>query len=449
MSKRLLSLVGRLGQKLPLIYSIILIVLVPLTLVFNTLWSLRAYERDMNFAVRDELLTVYSIATALLNNQEELNTETYQNFVLYVNKNIPELTGVSVVQPDKSGTYRVVATNREDLVDLDQHHLLNSLAWSNQSSYFSEVYDQSFDQNVWMLVAPIFDQDNKPTALINLKVGTNRVDAVIGRTSRDALIIMLVSVVFVVLLLLNHARFYEHSLMYSKLQEINQMKDDFISVASHELRTPLTAIKSYVAMVESDLGPKISEKTQHRLWVIRQSLQRLENLVEDLLNVSRIEQNRLDFSLSPIDPWLVIEEVTNQLLPTAQDKNLELIVDKPDESHRVIGNADRLREVLTNLVGNAIKYTPSGSVTVSSEIDKGKYKILVKDTGLGISPEDQEKLFQKFSRIRNNKTRDIPGTGLGLWITKQMVERMQGQIFVDSVPGQGTVFTVVLKLGDK
>ena len=109
-----------------------------------------------------------------------------------------------------------------------------------------------------------------------------------------------------------------------------------------------------------------------------------------------------------------------------------------------MGNADRLREVLTNIVGNAIKYTPSGSVTISTTTERNKVQIIVQDTGIGIAPDDRKHLFQKFSRIQTDKTRDIPGTGLGLWITKQLIEQMKGSIFVDSVGGKGTTFTIVL-----
>ena len=134
------------------------------------------------------------------------------------------------------------------------------------------------------------------------------------------------------------------------------MKNDFISVASHELKTPLTAIKSYALMMEKDLEPALSEKIQKRMSVIKLSISRLETLVADLLNVSKIEQNKVDFAPSSIDTNLMIGEIVAQLEPTAVQKNLKLIFVPESGLPHIQVNADRLREVLINLIGNAIKY---------------------------------------------------------------------------------------------
>lgn len=439
---KFISLTEKISHPLPLPYSILLVILIPTLLIINTVWNLNAYERDMEYSIRERLLDTYTIVTGLIDNKNLTNT-TYQNLVLYVNKSLPNLTSISVIEPNELNQFRVTSTNRTDLTELDQRLVLNSLTWNEDRVYFTQINDPHFNQTSWVLVGPIHNADNQIVALINLKTGTERVQTILSRTSRDALIILAISVVITVLLLLNHAQFYEKSLLYNKLAEINQMKDDFISVASHELRTPLTAIKSYVAMVERDLGDAITEKTQHRLVVIRSSIQRLDNLVEDLLNVSRIEQNRINLELSPTDLGSVVGEVVEQLQPTAADKKLTLTYTPPNPSIIITANANRLREVFTNLVGNAIKYTPAGEVSVTYETTSKTVKVMVKDSGVGISPEDQDRLFTKFTRIRTDQTRDIPGTGLGLWITKELVERMHGKIYLDSIPHQGSVFTVV------
>jgi len=231
--------------------------------------------------------------------------------------------------------------------------------------------------------------------------------------------------------------------MYDKLKEIDQMKDDFVSVASHELKTPLTAIKSYLYMVEKEMAGQLPEKVVKRLEIMKVSVGRLESLVHDLLNVSKLEQNKLDMSLSVVETNAVIQEIVDQLLPTAETKNLALVFEPTVENLKIMAQPDRLREVLINLIGNAIKYTPIGSVTVTRVIEKDKLQIMVKDTGIGIAPEDKAKLFQKFSRIKAEDHNEIPGTGLGLWITKKLVEKMKGEIYVDSIMEQGTVFTLM------
>jgi signal transduction histidine kinase len=250
----------------------------------------------------------------------------------------------------------------------------------------------------------------------------------------------------VVLLLINHLKFFQQSLFVEKLKQLDQMKDDFISVASHELRTPLTAIKSYAAMMAKDFQGKIPEKIKKRMDIINFSIQRLEQLINDLLNVSRLEQGKLDFQLSPVNTDEIITEIINQLRVTAEQKQLQLNYNARPDLQSAQSHPDRLREVLLNLIGNAIKYTKQGQVQITQKQENNKLYILIQDTGIGISPEDREKLFQKFSRIRNEQTQDISGTGLGLWITKTIVEKMQGKIYLDSVIGQGTVVTVILPI---
>jgi len=132
-------------------------------------------------------------------------------------------------------------------------------------------------------------------------------------------------------------------------------------------------------------------------------------------------------------------------MAVAQEKRLDLVVNNIPESLVVLGNADRMREVFTNIVGNAIKYTKQGSVTISVANEKSRVRVMIEDTGIGIAPEDRVRLFQKFSRIQNDETVNITGTGLGLWITKQLVEKMDASIYVDSLFERGTTFTIVFK----
>lgn len=436
---------ARIKGRTPIVYSLVIIALIPLFLVLNTLWNLRAYERDMHFAVREKVLFIQQMSGVLFQNSE-LTNEALNPILDQIRQDMPAVISMSVLT--RSGAtedFQVVATTRLDAIETDEKMLVNMLAWTEERSFFTQIYDPILQNSVWSVVAPIYGQDGHKIGLVNIKVSTDQVDAVVARTTRDALIILLATVGIAILLLLNHAKFYERSLLYEKLKEVDRMKDDFISVASHELRTPLTAIKGYAEMVERDLGEQISANTRKYMYVIKQSIQRLDNLVEDLLNVSRIEQNRLDFNLSGVNSATVIAEVLEQLLPNAQAKGLELINHATDASIIVLSQPDRLREVLFNLIGNAIKYTIDGQVEVSQETKSDLVNIYVKDSGIGISPQDKARLFQKFSRLRNEKTQDVPGTGLGLWITKEIVEKMHGKIYVDSVLDQGTVFTVTLQ----
>jgi signal transduction histidine kinase len=242
---------------------------------------------------------------------------------------------------------------------------------------------------------------------------------------------------------------FEYSILYNKVKEVDKMKDEFISMASHELRTPITIIKGYTAMVlENATG--LSEQGKGDLKIISNSADRLSNLIEDMLNVSRIEQGRLKIELKPIDIMPIIEETVKEFKIQADQKNLKLnYLLEPNSKSIVEIDKDRLKQVLVNLIGNSIKYTPSGSVEIKIFNREKNLIILIKDTGIGMSAKEREHLFEKFYRVKNKKTEEISGTGLGLWITKQIVELMNGAIFVDSMENIGTQITIELPLTEK
>jgi len=221
--------------------------------------------------------------------------------------------------------------------------------------------------------------------------------------------------------------------------EVEQMKQELISIATHELRTPITGIKGYLDMIlEGDAGP-ITGDAKEMIEEITKINQRLADLVDDLLNVGRIEQGRIEFRPVAMDIAKLIEEVVKELQIQAKEKNLELRFEK-HEMEQVKADPERTRQILINLIGNAIKYTVHGSVTVHLGKNEHQVIVAVEDTGMGISKEDRQKLFEKFYRVKNEKTRQITGTGLGLWITKQLVEKQGGKIWVESAEGKGSTF---------
>lgn len=446
MAQSIRNLVSVVFTRLPVTYSLILMALVPLSLVINTMWNLGSYERDMNFGVREQAIGIRDTLSPIVAGSYLSNEEIKDFFVSTTNQSQIVETITLFTENDEGTLTASVGTHVS--AESSEPGFIENLAYAQRSEYFAEEYDPTIQNSVWRLVTPLTGSDGK-IFVLSLTVNALRVNAIVERTARDSMIIMVVSVIVIVLLLTNHARALEQSFLVEKLKEVDRMKDDFISVASHELRTPLTAIKGYVSLLQKDLQISLTDKQHKKFSVVMESIYRLETLVNDLLNVSRIEQGRLDFTVSAVDVSALIHETIRQLAPVASEKSLELTVTNVFAGLTVMGNADRLREVLTNIVGNAIKYTPSGSVTVSVATEKNKVHIIVQDTGVGIAPEDRALLFQKFSRVRTDETRDIPGTGLGLWITKQLIEQMKGSIFVDSMSGKGTTFTIVLLRADQ
>ncbi len=225
-----------------------------------------------------------------------------------------------------------------------------------------------------------------------------------------------------------------------KLRELDKLKDEFVSLASHELRTPMTVIKSYVwALLNNNMG-QLNENQKDYLKKTYSSTERLITLVNDMLNISRIESGRLTIEAVPTDMGRLISEVVDELNTRAREMGVNLVFDPLKES--LIANADpqRIKEVVINLIGNSLKFTPpGGSVFVSASIDeKGFITTEVKDTGRGINKDDMEKLFQKFNMVGNSHlTKEKgQGTGLGLYLSKSLVELHGGKIWASS-PGEG------------
>lgn len=231
-------------------------------------------------------------------------------------------------------------------------------------------------------------------------------------------------------------------------RELDRMKTEFISVVSHELRTPLTSIKGYGDLLLSGAAGEMTELQQEFLGIIQAGTTRLTNLINDILDISRIESGKIELRHEPIDYRTIVDDTLRMMRAAADEKKITLEAMLPEAMPPVCGDADKVTQVLTNLVGNAIKYTPVGGwVQVSLEvIDNSGVTTCVADSGIGIAPEDQKRLFQKFFRADNSSTREAGGTGLGLVIAKTIVELLGGAIWVESETGQGSRFYFTLPL---
>lgn len=228
-------------------------------------------------------------------------------------------------------------------------------------------------------------------------------------------------------------------------KEIDRLKDEFVSIASHELRTPLTAIDGLVSMIlDGEYGPTNSNLKQP-LEDINISSERLIHLVNDLLDLSRIKAGRMKYTLSDFAINDIINESVHLLHPLAEQKGLQL-VSMVREPILVQADCDKVKEVLNNIIGNSLKFTDRGTITVSAKKVEQTIVIYVADTGIGISKEDQVKLFGQFQQIELDKNRP-PGTGLGLHISKELVINMGGDMWLEkSKLGKGSTFAFSLPL---
>jgi PAS domain S-box-containing protein len=226
-------------------------------------------------------------------------------------------------------------------------------------------------------------------------------------------------------------------------KQLDRMKDEFVGTVSHELRTPLTAIKGFIELVlDGDAGP-VAETQREFLEVAARNADRLGAVINDILDVSRIEAQGLEIRLEPTDLGAVLEDVVSTFRLMAHNKGLTLRHEVPILP-RIRGDAARLVQVFSNLLSNAIKYTPRGEVGIRASATGDRVEVVVHDSGIGLTPEEQGQLFTKFFRGRDPVVADSGGTGLGLVIAKAIVEKHQGTIGVASNPGEGTRFRVVL-----
>ena len=231
----------------------------------------------------------------------------------------------------------------------------------------------------------------------------------------------------------------------TELARVDQMKTEFVSTVSHELRTPLTSIKGYVDLVVDGEAGEINETQRGFLGIVQSNTDRLVGLINDLLDISRIESGRLQLNITALALDPVIAEVAVSLRNQIEEKKLSLELALPQEPLQVRGDRARIIQVLTNLLSNAYKFTPEGGkISVSAKVTDSQVRVDVADTGTGISAQDQKKLFTKFFRVDSSTTREIGGTGLGLAIAKSIVEMHGGKLWVESKIGKGSTFSFTL-----
>lgn len=289
--------------------------------------------------------------------------------------------------------------------------------------------------------------------------------AQINNTQRNVIVgvALMMSVLFLTLFFIIrradsilHEQYQERQLAAENLriakeaaENANQAKTEFISSVSHELRSPMTAISGYIDLVASGKVGPVNEKQAAFLQNGQTNLTRMNQLVSDLSDISLIENNQFRLALTSIDPLEAIREATEVFHTQILRKNQNLVIEADEFLPNVQADKLRLVQILTNLIGNAHKYTPEeGLITVSlTAVQNGKgqtVQFTIKDTGIGIADAEQKKIFQKFFRSANEEAANIPGTGLGLNITRQLVIMHKGQIWFESELHKGSTFNFTI-----
>ena len=221
----------------------------------------------------------------------------------------------------------------------------------------------------------------------------------------------------------------------------NKSKSEFVSIVSHELKLPMTSIKGYSDLMLTGATGQLNENQNNFLTTIRNNVNRMATLVSDLADISRIESGNLRLEPKAVTVADVIDEVVSLTKTQVEQKQQQLAIDVSKELPKAWCDRNRLSQILTNLISNANKYTPeNGIIQVQAHLMDDMIQIAVKDNGLGMTGEDQQKLFSTFFRSTDEKVREAPGTGLGLSITKNLIELQGGKIWFESEYRKGTAF---------
>lgn len=236
----------------------------------------------------------------------------------------------------------------------------------------------------------------------------------------------------------------------TKSRELEDMKIDFVSMAAHELRTPLAAIRGYLELISYKEKPEANSEVGGYISQALKSATELGGLINNLLDVTRIERGTLTLNMEKTDLAADVSQAVKDVSFTAKDKNITLQYNGPQANCFVVGDQIALREVINNLLANAIKYTqPNGSVAVDFDLEQNKYVVRVRDTGIGIPQKALPNLFTKFYRVHGGLDSGSTGTGLGLFISKSIVERHHGTISVESEVNKGSIFTFSIPVLDE
>ncbi len=228
--------------------------------------------------------------------------------------------------------------------------------------------------------------------------------------------------------------------LYQQLEAASRHKSQFLANMSHELRTPLNAILGYTELILDKIYGEVPDKVREVLERVQKSGRHLLNLINDVLDLSKIEAGQLVLSLNDYSMKEIVQTVSTAIESLAAEKHLNLKVAVPPDLPRGKGDERRITQVLLNLVGNAIKFTESGEVAIRATASDGQFLVAVSDTGPGIPEQDRQKIFEEFQQGDNSSTRQKGGTGLGLSIARRIVELHRGRMWVESSPGRGSTF---------
>jgi signal transduction histidine kinase len=415
-----------------LLFVATLLFIFPLLFLYVTNTFIETAEKNIETVEKRRVAVLHDALSVLLKSYET-NPELMREFLSVQKREMPDVPEIRIVKNTSEG-YQVLESYHDEKEGsyesvVDMYALAQPE--SNSSLIFTFITGEA---RTWQALRAVRVQNETFYILSEHSFAT--VDSVMAARVQQAYIALTAIFIFLIALAYWFGRQIDWHKRHDVLVEKMKERDLFTNMIAHEFRTPLTAIRGYSSFLGESQA--LSEKEQTFVAAVQQSTERLLALINDFLEVSRIQSGKLALEKSLVDIQPTIIAVVDALQPIAQEKELSLTFHKLAVPVSLTTDTKRLYQILQNLISNSLKYTKEGSVEIALDITPRIISIRIKDTGMGISAEDTQKLFAPFARVGGVESTKITGTGLGMWITKQMVEALNGTIVVESIKGVGT-----------
>ncbi|UMX47766.1 MAG: ATP-binding protein [Candidatus Nealsonbacteria bacterium DGGOD1a] len=459
-------------QNPAILYSLSLIVLLPFALYVYTFFTIQSFQSVLENNIQTQAAALKDRAASLLlpdfpakgaQNVAALQ-ETIGNFA-EENKGFENLRVIiregkdyKVIAAQNNGNVgKVVSTD----ISLNGEGLV-AYSWSNGTEIHGWIKENN--KRSWRIIQPFIDENAQEVyALISIDTSFESVDNSINIAVWQSYLLLAVIVLISLFLVFQHTRLFRYVVLAKESQEQIVAKDNFIRMATHELRSPVTVIMAYIEALKDELAAVITDDQKQYIERVSISIKNLNDLMADILEVSHLQQGRTDFKPEKIVVAEVVKEIVDGIKQKAEDKGLALtfesenpvamLGDTQPANPVIMINVNPVcfKRIIVNLVENSVKYTPAGKVIVSVKTERAKKRcvVTVQDTGFGISAEGQKRLFEQFYRVKTEDNSGIPGTGLGLWMSREMARKMGGDIMLESIERMGSRFFVFFPLANK
>jgi signal transduction histidine kinase len=421
-----------------LFFTVILVIIIPITFIISGQQFLNAARENQETLEQERIGILHDVFASLLFATHFDVTQAQSEIAALVSKNTDIET--FIVAKEINDVITPVAANSDDAFKaalLDLEVLTFSRIEEGKTFSVQEVRNGT---RFWQSARHI--KNGEETYYIYTETSLAHIDDIFAARILKAYFWLCGLLVIVLFLVFRHVKLIDYGYLYQETKHANEVRDLFTNMIAHELRTPLTSIRGYASMIFQKTG--VDADVVDFAHKIEQSSERLIIIVTDLLDVARIQSGKLLVKNERVQLRSVVRLVVDAMNVYAKEKGISVAAEEISETLYIIGDEKRLFQALTNVISNAIKYTKTGSISISHENLSDRVELKVKDTGMGISAENQKKLFAPFFRVEGEETSSISGTGLGMWITKQLIELMKGSISVESIRGVGTHVVITL-----